>query len=161
MKVSVFSEAFHSQYLRSTTLECQHETGKHGLAVEKNGASSAFSQFTAVLRARVTEIFAQYLQQSLVRREGDISFFAVQSESYLCRFLRFDGQCGHVQAPPESITGPMRAFSLLAKRARAQSEAYPCQRRAAVEHLVCPANLGSDSPQIFPRSPPRLAVPRG
>src|SRR6202521_702400 len=52
MKVSVFSEAFYSQYLLSTTLECKHETGKHGLAVEKNGASPAFSQFTAVLRAR-------------------------------------------------------------------------------------------------------------
>src|SRR6266481_8846979 len=104
MKVSIFSEAFDSQYLPSPTLECQHETGKHGLAVEKNGASPAFSQLTAVFRARVTEIFAQYLQQSLVRREGDIGLFAVQSESYLCRFLRFDGQCGHVQAPLGSIT---------------------------------------------------------
>src|SRR6202045_957962 len=104
MKVPVLSEAFHSQSSRCTPLECQHETGKHGLAVEKNGASSAFSQLTAVLRARVTEIFAQYLQQSLVRREGDIGLFAVQSESYLCRFLRFNGQCGHVQAPLEIIT---------------------------------------------------------
>src|SRR6266852_2138341 len=104
MKVSVFSEAFHCQYFCSTTLECQHETGKHGLAVQKNGTSPAFSQFTAVLRARVTEIFTQYLQQSLVRREGDIGLFAVQSESYLCRFLRFRGQCGHDQAPLESIS---------------------------------------------------------
>ena len=83
MKVSVLSEAFHSQYLRSTTLECKHETGKHGPAVQKYGASPAFSQFAAVLRARVTEIFAQYLQQCLVRREGNIGLFAVQSESYL------------------------------------------------------------------------------
>src|SRR5882762_3063301 len=104
MKVSSFSETFHSQYFCSTTLECQHETGKRGLAVQKNGASPAFSQFTAVLRARVTEIFAQYLQQGLVRREGDIGLFAVQSESYLCRFLRFRGQCGHDQAPLESIS---------------------------------------------------------
>src|SRR5947207_13491505 len=33
MKVSVSSEASYSQYFCSTTLECQHETGKHGLAV--------------------------------------------------------------------------------------------------------------------------------
>src|SRR6267378_77564 len=69
MKLPIFSEAFHRQYLPSATLECQHETGKHGLAVHKNGASPAFSQLTAVFRARVTEILAQYLQQSLIGRE--------------------------------------------------------------------------------------------
>jgi hypothetical protein len=91
MKVPVFSEAFNSQYLPSTTLECQHEAGKHGLAVQKNGASPAFSQLTAVFCARVTEIFAQDLQQSLIGCEGDIGLFAVQRESYLCCLLRFDG----------------------------------------------------------------------
>jgi hypothetical protein len=63
--------------LFSTTFERKHETGKHGLAVQKNGACTAFSEFTAVLRARVAEILAQYFQQSLVGCEGDIGFFAV------------------------------------------------------------------------------------
>src|SRR5260370_6695169 len=76
MKLPIFSEAFHSQYLPSTTFECEDEAGKHRLAAEKYGASAAFSQLTAVLRARMTEILTQYLQQSLVGREGDIGFFA-------------------------------------------------------------------------------------
>src|SRR5216684_5681452 len=54
MKVPVFSEAFNSQYLPSTTLECQDEAGKHGLAVQKNGASAAFSQLTAVFCSGMT-----------------------------------------------------------------------------------------------------------
>jgi hypothetical protein len=58
MKVSIFSQALHRQYLPSTTFECQDEAGKHGLAVQKNGARPAFSQLTAVLCARVTEILA-------------------------------------------------------------------------------------------------------
>src|SRR6202521_4354677 len=49
MKIPIFSEAFDGQYLPSATFECQHEAGEHGLAVEKNGASAAFSQLTAVL----------------------------------------------------------------------------------------------------------------
>ena len=59
MQLPIFSEALHGQDLLSTALKCQHEAGKHGLAVQKNTASAAFSQFAAVLRARMTEIFAQ------------------------------------------------------------------------------------------------------
>src|SRR6266478_2684083 len=108
MKVSIFSEAFDSQYSPSAAFECQHEAGKRGLAVEKNGASPAFSQLTAVFRARVTEILAQYLQQSFIGCERDIGLFAVQHESYLCRLLRFDGQCSQVQSPRRSLAGPPR-----------------------------------------------------
>jgi len=79
--MSVFPEAFNGQDLFSTALECQHETGKHRLAVQKNGASAAFSEFAAMLGACVTEILAQDLQQSFVRREGHIGLFAVQNES--------------------------------------------------------------------------------
>src|SRR6266849_4764199 len=104
MKVSIFSEALDCQNLLSTAFERQHETGKHGLAVQQNGASPAFSQFTAVLRAGVTEILAQDLQQCFVGCEGDIGVFAVQRESYLCRFLRFHGQYGHVQSPRQNVT---------------------------------------------------------
>ena len=81
--MSVFPEAFHRQDLFSTALERQHETGKHGLAVQKNGAGAAFSEFTAMLRACMAEILAQDLQQSLVRCKGGVCLFAVQHESYL------------------------------------------------------------------------------
>src|SRR5216684_441013 len=87
IKASIFSQAFDRQNLLSTTFESKHEAGKHGLAAQANGASSAFSKFTAVLRARVAEILVQNFQQSLVGCEGDIGFFTVQDESYLCRFL--------------------------------------------------------------------------
>ena len=92
MQVSIFSEPFDGEYLPSATFEGQHQAGKHWLAVEKNGASAALSQFTAVFRAGMKEILAQYFQQSLIGREGDIGFFAVQRESYLRRFLRCDRQ---------------------------------------------------------------------
>src|SRR5436309_3080989 len=83
MKTSVFPEAFHGQDLLSAALERQYETGKNGLAVQKNGASAAFTEFTAMLGAGMTEIFTQDLQQSLVRCKGDVCLFAVQHESYL------------------------------------------------------------------------------
>src|SRR5713101_501103 len=135
MKVTVFSEAFDCQNVLSTALECQHKTGKHRLAVEKNGASAAFSEFTAVLRAGVTEILAQDLQQSLIGREGNIGQFAVQRESYLRCLLRFDGQCVHVQSPRGNITAPMRAFFRAAEQARGRSDVVPSQRKASGEHL--------------------------
>ena len=105
MQVSIFSKAFDGEYLPSATFEGQHQAGKHWLAVEKNGASAALSQFTAVFRAGMKEILAQYFQQSLIGREGDIGFFAIQRESYLRRFLRFDRQCAHVQAPRRQLSG--------------------------------------------------------
>src|SRR5712692_5728892 len=129
MKVSVFSQAFDRQNLLSTTLERKHETGKHGLTVQKNGASAAFSEFTAVLRARVAEILAQYLQQGLIRCEGDVCLFTVQRQSYLCRFLRFDGQRGHAQSPPESITGLMCLLFCLADRSADGATRFSVKRK--------------------------------
>src|SRR5712691_684849 len=83
MKVAIFSEAFDSQYLLPATLEREHQTRKHRLAIQKDGASAAFSELTAVFCACVTEILAQDLQQSFVGGEGNISLLAVQRESYL------------------------------------------------------------------------------
>jgi len=83
MKFAFFSEPFHGQYLPSVALERQHETRNHGLAIQKNRASSAFSQFTSMLRAGMTEILTEDLQQRLIRCEGDVNLFAVQRESYL------------------------------------------------------------------------------
>jgi hypothetical protein len=58
VKVSVFAEAFDSQYLLSAALECEHEARKYGLAVQKNRAGATFSKLTAVFCAGVTEILA-------------------------------------------------------------------------------------------------------
>src|SRR6266436_4005783 len=159
MKVSVFAEAFDSQYLLSAALEREHEAGKNWFAVEQNSAGAAFSKLTAVFCSGVTEILAQYLQQRLVGRECNIGFFAVQCKSYLRCLLRFNGQRGHDQSPRESILWPMRAFSYFAGCARQVCGALPHRRIAAAEHPVWPASLGSDSAQIFPRSPWRLEGP--
>src|SRR5258708_5681522 len=83
VKISVFAEALDSQDLFSATLEREHQTRKHRLAIQKDGASAAFSELTAVFCACVTEILAQYLQQSFVGGEGNISLLAVERESYL------------------------------------------------------------------------------
>src|SRR6266568_4525918 len=83
VKISVFAEALDSQDLFSATLEREHQARKNGFAIQKDGASATFSELTAVFCARVTEILAQYLQQSFVGGEGNISLLAVQRESYL------------------------------------------------------------------------------
>jgi hypothetical protein len=61
--------------------EREDETGKHGLAVEKDGAGAAFAEFAAVLGAGVPEIFSKNFEQGFVRGEGDVSLFAVQRDS--------------------------------------------------------------------------------
>jgi hypothetical protein len=77
MQLSVFAEALDRQNFPAIAFHRQNETGKHRLPVQQNRASSALAQFAAVFRACMAELFAQYFQQSFVRREGDVGFFAI------------------------------------------------------------------------------------
>jgi len=80
MKVSISAETFHSEHLPAITFKRQHQTGKNGSAIQKNGAGPAFPQFTTVLRAGMAKILAKNLEQRLVRREGNIDLFTVQRQ---------------------------------------------------------------------------------
>src|SRR5258706_9442327 len=58
MQLPIFPEALHSQDLFASALEGKQQARKQRLAVQKNGASASFTQFAAVLRARMAKIFA-------------------------------------------------------------------------------------------------------
>jgi hypothetical protein len=100
MKISFQSETFDSQHVPRVALDSEDQTGQHRLAVQKNRASAALSQLAAVLRSGVAKILAQDLEQSLVRGEGDVNLFAIQSKTNVRCFPRFDRQCDHAKSPP-------------------------------------------------------------
>src|SRR5215467_12792990 len=95
MKPPVPRKSFDRQDLFSRALQPEDKTGKHGLAVQENSTGATFSQLAAMLRSRVTEIFAQNFQQRLVRSKGDIGLLTVQSEPDLLRLLRLNRECCH------------------------------------------------------------------
>src|SRR6267378_1859992 len=99
MKGSFQSETFHGQDIPGVTLDSEDQAGEHGLAVQKNGARAAFSQFTPVFRAGVAEILAKDFEESFVGRERDVYLFAVQRHSNMRCFLRRDRKCNHVPSP--------------------------------------------------------------
>src|SRR5260370_2972319 len=157
VKVSVSSQTFDGQNIFSTTFERKHETGKHRLAIQKNGASATLSQLAAVFRAGMTEIFAQDFQQSLIGREIDVGLLAVQSESYLRRLLRFDGQCGQVQSPRRNFAGLLRnrqcgADCIIRRRVARFAEnslTRKQSRRVVVQNLALCRSPNRQSVELF------------
>jgi len=90
MKMSFQTEAFDGQHIPVVALDSEDQAGEHGLAVQKNGARAALSQFTAMLRASVAEIFAKDFEESFVGGERDVYLFAVERHSNVRCFLRRD-----------------------------------------------------------------------
>ena len=62
VKRSIGAEPFDGQDSSSRALERKNQAGKHGLAVQKNGAGATFSQLAAMFCPGVQEIFAQDFQ---------------------------------------------------------------------------------------------------
>jgi hypothetical protein len=89
MEVPVGYEAFYSRHFPLIALKRQHETGKHGFAVQKNRAGTALSQFASVLGPSVAQVLAKHLQQGFVGSERDINFLTVQRNSDTSCFLGF------------------------------------------------------------------------
>ena len=65
------------------------QTRKHRTAIHQHRTTSTFAQFTAVLRARQPKVLAKYLQQRLVRREGDFRLFAIDPQTDMHFFELF------------------------------------------------------------------------
>src|SRR6266850_2552443 len=99
MQSSFQAEAFDGQDIPGVALNAKDQAGEHGLAVQKNGARAALSQFTAMLRASVAEIFAKDFEESFVGRERDVYLLAVQRHSNVRCFLRCDRKCDHSPSP--------------------------------------------------------------
>jgi len=81
MKMPFQTEAFNSEHTPGIALNSEDQAGEHGLAVQKNGARAAFSQFTAVFRAGVTEILAKDFEESFIGCERDVYLLTVERHS--------------------------------------------------------------------------------
>src|SRR6202040_2746061 len=91
--------AFDGKDIPLIAFEREDETGKHGLAVEKDGAGAALAEFAAVLGAGVAEIFAKDFEQSFVRGKRDVNLFAVERHSKVRSFLGFGWKRNQHESP--------------------------------------------------------------
>src|SRR6267142_3816435 len=99
MQSSFQAEAFDGQDIPGVALNAKDQAGEHGLAVQKNGARAALSQFTAMLRASVAEILAKDFEESFVGCERDVYLLTVERHSNVRCFLRRDRKCDHSPSP--------------------------------------------------------------
>jgi hypothetical protein len=58
MKVAVEAETFDSEYSFRVALDAENQAGEDCLAVQEHGACAALTEFAAVFRAGVAEVFA-------------------------------------------------------------------------------------------------------
>src|SRR6267154_2630881 len=69
MELATPRHAFDGAHGLSRAGQTQHETREHRRSIQQHGARAAFSQLAAVLRAGESQVFAQDLEQRLMRRE--------------------------------------------------------------------------------------------
>jgi hypothetical protein len=62
-------------------LQSEIEAGEDGPAVDGNGARPALAELASVLGSREPQVFAQNLEERLVRRERDLDRLAVECEA--------------------------------------------------------------------------------
>src|SRR5690242_5281612 len=80
MKLGPVGHALDRFHIATFGVEAKHQTGKNRTPVDEHGASAAFTELAAVLRAGEIQILTQNFEQRLVRCEGDLSLFAVEGE---------------------------------------------------------------------------------
>jgi hypothetical protein len=91
MEAAVCHEAFDGQHLAAVTLDTQHQTRQHRLAIEQHRARAALAQLAAVFGAAQVQVFTQHLEQRLVVIECDVARLSVDDEREL--------SSGHGSAP--------------------------------------------------------------
>src|SRR5215813_4138023 len=80
MKLGAMGHSLDRLYIATLGVEAEHQTRKNRAPVDEHGASAAFTELAAVLRAGEIQILTQNFEQRLVRCEGDLSLFAVEGE---------------------------------------------------------------------------------
>ena len=80
MKLWSMGHALDGLNVATLGVETKHQTRKNRTPVDEHGASAAFAELTAVLRASEIQILTQNFEQRLMRCEGDLSLFAVEGE---------------------------------------------------------------------------------
>jgi len=73
------------------TFHAQVEAGENRLPVHEHGARAALSELAAVLGPRQPQVFAQDLEQRLVRRKSGLDLFAVEAKGDDRSRPSFDG----------------------------------------------------------------------
>ncbi len=77
VKVRIGCKSFNRHDLTAIAFDRKNKTGKHWIPIQQNGAGSALAQLASMLGALKREVFAQYLEQSLVGSERDIHLIAI------------------------------------------------------------------------------------
>src|SRR5207249_10738318 len=87
MKLGSYGHTFNGRNLVALHRNAKSQTRKDRTAVHQHRAATAFAQFAAVLCAGSSQILAKYLQQRLVRSEGNFDFFTIDLKPEM-RFLQ-------------------------------------------------------------------------
>src|SRR5206468_12512150 len=87
MKLGSYGHTFNGRNLVALHRNAKSQTRKDRTAVHQHRAATAFAQFAAVLCTGQSQILAKYLQQRLVRSEGNFDLFTVNLETEM-RFLQ-------------------------------------------------------------------------
>src|SRR6266700_6005522 len=152
MESSSAAESFHRQDFSSAAFQSQHETGEHGLAIQKHRTRAAFAQLTAMLRARVPEVLAQNFQQLLVWCKRHVDFFPVQHEPDLRCLLRLNRERRHVPSPREYAIQLPYALAYPRKPDSERRAEFPFSQKNLSRSPPWLAGLGLDSPPLLLRS---------
>jgi hypothetical protein len=84
VQVRAVGHAFDGVDFGAFGLEAEHQARQHRLAVDQDGAGAALAELATVFGAGEPEVFAQYLEQSLVGREAGFHRVAVHGELDVC-----------------------------------------------------------------------------
>src|SRR3989442_5742605 len=77
MKAAVCGDALDRDDVPRVAFRCQHQAGKHRLAVKEHCARTALAKLASVLGTGQLEIFAQHLEQGLVAVHQDLDGLVV------------------------------------------------------------------------------------
>jgi hypothetical protein len=80
MKLRTVRHAFDGFHFATFGVKSKHQAGKNRAPVDQNSARAALAQLTSMFRAGQPKVFAQDLEQRLVRRESNLGRFTVKRE---------------------------------------------------------------------------------
>jgi hypothetical protein len=134
MEMAFQAQPFDSQDGSGVAFNTEDQAGEHGFAVEKNGASAALTEFAAVFRAGVAEIFPKEFEQSFIRGEGNVNLFAIERHAKVRSFLGFGRKRNQNKSPLGKSSGG-RMQIRAARQELADGAPHFCGGRRASERI--------------------------
>ena len=80
MELPALGHAFDRRHCAAFGVEAKHQTRENRTTINQNRAGSTLAQLTPMLGSGQREVFAQDFQQSLMRRERNLRWLAVERE---------------------------------------------------------------------------------